>query len=395
MAADSFYSEPMGGARRTGYQDPWIERDVYGNATIHIKDFIEECWNEQPVTFGFAWGSGLIAFLIVFVIIVKHICKLNREAVCQQKEQYQRIAAYPLVFALANAACLADPRTLALWELVEIQYEALTLMTFGAVLFTLVSLESRRLLGDEGKNLVAGERVIVALARSGPRKHFAVPPLGCWFASCCREHDLTARQLLRIMRLIRQFVVIAPVTSVFWLWTALAMNSVTATALRLYVKAVLKISTIVAVYGLFVTYGATKDLLHNWNTTKKFFVLKAPLLLIVLQDLIVSAVIDAVSGGGVLCGVHATFLWPEAVHESLARFWSRWLTTIECIGLALLVTRAFPAEEIAMLGEECDLTYGDLVLDLETQKKETSFNESTLCTSAESSEPEASDEPYE
>merc|ERR1712192_14114 len=116
------------------------------------------------------------------------------------------------------------------------------------------------------------------------------------------------------------------------------------------------------------TYGATKELLHDWSTTKKFMVLKAPLILIILQDLLISWLLDVFAHDEILCGNVGRYLWPEDPHESLGRFWGRWLTTIECIGLALLVKSAYPAEDIVLISEEKDLSYKDLVLDLEEQK---------------------------
>ena len=117
------------------------------------------------------------------------------------------------------------------------------------------------------------QSIIQTLQKFGPQKYFAVPPFGCCFRPCVQPHHITAKQLLWVSRLVRQYVVMQVFVNAYFMWARFTLDpywEVDAVA-----DPLLKVSGMVAMYGLFVMYAATHELLHRWNTTRKFISVKA------------------------------------------------------------------------------------------------------------------------
>ena len=102
----------------------------------------------------------------------------------------------------------------------------------------------------------------------GPQKYFAVPPVCCLLRRCMRAHQITARQLVWVSRFVRQYGLLQIILNSFLLWARLTLKPREAEATEQLASVVLKISGVLAVYGLFVMYKATHDLLDDWNTTR-------------------------------------------------------------------------------------------------------------------------------
>merc|ERR1719401_847517 len=93
---------------------------------------------------------------------------------------YTRIIWFAPVLAITAAACLLSPRSYPFMKMLQTQFEAISIATFGVVLCLLLAEESSRDLKDEetsGMNIA--EKIMRALAKQGPKKHFGVPPFGC------------------------------------------------------------------------------------------------------------------------------------------------------------------------------------------------------------------------
>eukprot|EP00913_Durusdinium_trenchii_P011082 g10404.t1 len=107
---------------------------------------------------------------------------------------------------------------------------------------------------------------------------------------------------------------------------------------------VLKVSGLLAVYGLFVMYKATHELLHDWKTTAKFLSVKLIIGLSTLQKMLLRKIVEVFPPHETRCLLDP--LHPKDLDRALA-YWSSYLTLLETILLACLVIKAFPAEEVA------------------------------------------------
>merc|ERR1719458_2480097 len=87
----------------------------------------------------------------------------------------------------------------------------------------------------------------------------------------------------------------------------------------------------IAVYGLFVLYKSTHDLLHDWGTTKKFISIKFVIGLSLIQSKLVSWLIHRFR--------HPDRTW-------LIDHWIAMLLAVESVIMVLLTSSAFPAEEV-------------------------------------------------
>eukprot|EP00438_Fugacium_kawagutii_P030240 Skav219533 [mRNA] locus=scaffold30:667757:678045:- [translate_table: standard] len=107
---------------------------------------------------------------------------------------------------------------------------------------------------------------------------------------------------------------------------------------------ILKVSGMLAVYGLVIMYKATHDLLHDWKTTRKFVSVKIVILLSVVQNKIFSWFIHTFRPMEKSC-----LLTPGNPKdlERIVVFWTTFATLMETMLLSHLIIRAFPAEEVS------------------------------------------------
>ena len=106
----------------------------------------------------------------------------------------------------------------------------------------------------------------------------------------------------------------------------------------------LKVSGMLAVYGLFVMYKATHELLHEWNTTAKFVAVKLVIGVSTVQDMVIEKLVEDVFPPPPTSCLRDP-LHPGHLGRAVV-FWRSYLTLIETVVLAGLIIRAFPAEEV-------------------------------------------------
>jgi len=265
-----------------------------------------------------------------------------------------------MAWAYFSWTTLFAPLSMPLAELFKGQSEAYALYSFMAILFMLVSLEADK----QAANIEAGNSsrfgscitssnqstepradVIRALQHHGPQKYFAVPPFGCCFQHCCKPHRITARQLLWVASLVRQYVVAQLFIHAWIMWAGLTLEPKWKATSQL--TTVLEVSGLLAMYGLFVLYGATHDLLQNWNTSKKFISVKVMIVLSTIQEMVFSLLIrDVFPQEKVVKSCWVDPEHPEDI-ERAVQFWTSFANLLETVMISYLITQAFPASDVS------------------------------------------------
>ena len=68
------------------------------------------------------------------------------------------------------------------------------------------------------------QSIIQTLQKFGPQKYFTVPPFGCCFRPCVKPHHITAKQLLWVSRLVRQYVVMQVFVNAYFMWARFTLD---------------------------------------------------------------------------------------------------------------------------------------------------------------------------
>uniref|UniRef100_A0A7S1QGV5 Uncharacterized protein n=1 Tax=Alexandrium catenella TaxID=2925 RepID=A0A7S1QGV5_ALECA len=336
--------------------------------------FFETCLKDMPVGMIVVWSTAAIALAATLFIACSHAAQLRKAAICLQRGYYTRMVGFPVVLGLFAFFNLLCPRAWVLCHLVQGQFEAIAIGTFGTILFMLLSIESLSLYkgrsgGGENpedtrtvqdlEELPSNAAMITeALQAQGPKKHFGAPPLGCCWRTCMREHNLTALHLLRVSLMVRQYAYACVILGAFMMWAALALNTHRAQQVYLLYTWVLKVSGLVAGYGLGILYASTKKVLRPWGTTMKFICVKGIVVMNVVQDKLLEWSIEAFHSDEGTCLVEPSH--PSRL-EHLVHFWNSYLTVLEALAFAWLVFKAFPAGEVRdFAGHHLDLVEVEL-----------------------------------
>merc|ERR1719469_1515055 len=112
-------------------------------------------------------------------------------------------------------------------------------------------------------------------------------------------------------------------------------------------------SEMVALYGLFVLYLCTAETLKRWHTTLKFAAIKVVVFVSSFQGSIVGAVVGGLDESNSCMN-----------KQDMQSFWVTWLVVVETMGLALLMSCAFPADELTQSLGLRGTSLGTVVLDL-------------------------------
>eukprot|EP00929_Paragymnodinium_shiwhaense_P077742 TRINITY_DN4008_c0_g1_i2.p2 TRINITY_DN4008_c0_g1~~TRINITY_DN4008_c0_g1_i2.p2 ORF type:complete len:196 (-),score=31.68 TRINITY_DN4008_c0_g1_i2:163-750(-) len=137
-----------------------------------------------------------------------------------------------------------------------------------------------------------------------------------------------------------------PVACIVSLWAALALDDEQYQHLLRLCSAVIRLTGFMSVWGLFILYNSSKELLKDWNTFKKFVAIKVIILVSILQDKIVHFVLKSrmIESPGCLNWHHGP--------EFLRTFVNQWLLNFEMVFMAILLIRAFPVDELFEFREE-------------------------------------------
>jgi len=321
--------------------------------------------NKWPFLRWLAIGTG--AAMTTLGLSWQHLQRLLAAPRCLLRTHYIFMVFFPTAWALSALLTLLCPRSLLLSELIRGQSEALALFLFMRILFLIISAE---ILVDDRQNhteAIAGA-IIEALNKDGEKPHFAVPPFGCCLGRCLPSHRLTARILLQVTLLVKQFVFVQLFVSVFGMWAVLTFPPEMVERTKLISAVVEKASSLLAVYGLFILYKATHDLLHNWRTTRKFVSIKFVILLTALQSFFTGPLIRLMRKPSNKCLMDPT---EPGSWEFVIDHYTAVLLAVETVIMILLNRSAFPVEEVqaATKMRHVDLIEIDLAQHQEQEEK--------------------------
>jgi len=323
------------------------------NADFRAVRFVSRCMEDNRIPFLVATSLGTVSLIISLVLCIRHSQELDRRPICMLRSYYRGMLVFPVVWAVCCWISLFCPLMSPLTELFMGQSEAYAIYIFLVILYMLVSIEAcknRMEHSEPGEgNLRAevenmGQTIMEAVHEYGPQKYFAVPPFGCCFYRCCTEHHITAKQLLWVSRLVKQYVILELFLNTFFMWAGLTFQPERAEKIQSVAGYILKISGMLAVYGLFIMYKATHDLLHDWSTTRKFVSVKIVILLSVVQNKIFSFFIHRFRPRDRSCLL--TPGHPKDL-ERVVIFWTMFASLVETVLLSHLIIRAFPAHEVS------------------------------------------------
>lgn len=212
------------------------------------------------------------------------------------KKRRRLICTIMLMIPFFNAGYFAPllvPHARFLFELLHHVAEGVALSSFLVLLLDLLGGAHR------------AERVLEA---QPPQRYLAVPPLGICFLCCpciplpCCKPIPWTRRLMRVARIAaEQFKIVVPALGVLTLYFQLQeievieslekahdldgqrrvaeMTETILTSLEIAEK----VSMFTCVYGLFILYSGTHEILHHYSPSRMFWTLKGPLTVSMLQ----------------------------------------------------------------------------------------------------------------
>ncbi|CAE8589809.1 unnamed protein product, partial [Polarella glacialis] len=297
--------------------------------------FFHNCLQQNPHVFIFVWVVGGLVTALVCGLALQHAYRLSQKPLTLLRGYYLQCLIFPVTWGLSAYFTLLCPRTALLSELMQGISEAAVIANFSTILFMILCLESYRSQptqhGYDAEQPPAvpkmSSTIFKALAQQGPKPHFAVLPFFCLCGPCFRKHDMEPKHLLRVSWLVRQYVYVMFVMSIFGMWCAMSLPAEIAEHVKLIMSIALKISGFTAVYGLFVLYKATYDLLHEWNTTVKFLSIKFVILLSIVQKRFLGMLVKKLLPKE----ADSCLFEPGYPHnlEQVVNFWSQFLIVLE------------------------------------------------------------------
>eukprot|EP00405_Crypthecodinium_cohnii_P009862 CAMPEP_0206424558 /NCGR_PEP_ID=MMETSP0324_2-20121206/3296_1 /ASSEMBLY_ACC=CAM_ASM_000836 /TAXON_ID=2866 /ORGANISM="Crypthecodinium cohnii, Strain Seligo" /LENGTH=377 /DNA_ID=CAMNT_0053889229 /DNA_START=31 /DNA_END=1164 /DNA_ORIENTATION=+ len=307
--------------------------------------YLAKCSKESPQVFWTMWVTAFLGGIILCSLVGAHKRDIDKRCASLLKIYYTRIVFFAPVLGLTALSALFAPRTTPLMHMLSMQMEAVVFGSFGTVLMLLLCKETHESLPvQEADTSTMGERVIEALNRQGPQPHFGVPPFGCCFRKCLPHHLLKPSHLLLARAFMRQYAFTVLVSGLLGLWLALASDYQVFSHVNGILNKVVKLSSFICIYGLFILYKCTHDMLEHYRPTAKFVSLKIIVLLMNFQELIISPIVKKTSNGKscLVNGDHDEEYGQLLVEHMVTMY----LTVWESILVAMLVRRAFPASDL-------------------------------------------------
>lgn len=308
--------------------------------------FIKVCLENNKGPFLTAIIIGGICMVVTLTLTWRHTQKISERPLCLLRAYYNAVFVFPSVWAVSALISLLCPNAAPLAELAQGQSEAFTIYMFLTILYMLLSREATKQEmegGDSSAEVQVGPAIVTALEQQGPKPYFATPPFFCCCAGIFPKHLLTPRHFLRIIALVKQYIYMQLFFSVFGLWAEMSLDEHLAHKISTWTKIILKVSGMIGIYGLFVMYKATHDILEHWNTTRKFIAIKFVILLSIVQNRLLGFLLQKFRRKDQTCLVST-----ENPHDlsHVTNFWAQFLLVCETILMVYLLSKAFPAEEV-------------------------------------------------
>lgn len=308
--------------------------------------FFRGCWPSNQQKLATAFAIAAVSVLVTCGLTWNTCLSLSKAPISVRRSYYKQIVILPAVFVINAAVVITCPTSWCVAGGVEKIVEAYTLYTFGCLLLLLMVHESAAVKGDhqEREEETELQAITQALAKQGPRVHYGVPPLGCCFRPCMRPGHITVEGLLCAYRMLAQYSIVLAAIAIATLWSLAALSSPMFMKLFLILKKLQVVSSLVCLYGLFILYHTTHDLLRQWNTTRKFVAIKVGLVLLIVQELLLEKFLVLFLEHEGSCFQDLGFIYQWAHIE--AKWWGQVCVAVEAIPMALLLRRAFPVDEL-------------------------------------------------
>lgn len=274
-------------------------------------------WDAHRIGWAVSGAFALAAVLITFVSVARHARNYH---VPKEQRQIIRILYMPLVYAIISWLSYRYFRAYTYYSFGVVVYEAFTISAFLLLLIQYVAETS------------SGKTAEGALERKDKKK---LPiPFCCW-----RYRPTKAYFMYAIKWSVLQYVIIRPAVSITGIICEalgiLCQSSWSYKHPSVYLSAVDFVSISVALYGLILFYGLTKEELVGRRPLAKFLTIK----LIVMATFYQEFVFDALQNHGI---IKSTQYWTAS---NIADGLNALVITIEMVFFALFMMWAYPVSE--------------------------------------------------
>jgi len=280
-------------------------------------------WDQHRIGWAIAGGCAFITVIITCISVFQH-CR--NYTVPREQRQIIRILYMPPVYAIISFFSYRFFRSYTYYSLIYVAYEAVTISAFLLLIIEYVAATA------------VGHRAEVALVRKDKRP---LPmPFCCW-----RYRPTKAYFMYTVKWSVLQYVIVRPVISIVGIvcqkfGVLCDSEGYNPHFASVYLSAIDFVSISVALYGLLVFFGLTKDELAGRRPLAKFLCIK----LIVMFTFYQSFVFTLLEGKV----IKATQYWSET---NIANGLNALAICIEMVLFALGMWWAYPSSEYAQPGQ--------------------------------------------
>ncbi|KAI5121000.1 hypothetical protein M0805_000461 [Coniferiporia weirii] len=228
-------------------------------------------WDAHRIGWAISGGCSLLTLIISIISVLGHA---RNYTVREEQRQIIRILYMPPVYAIISFFSYRFFRSYTYYELIEVVYEAITISAFLLLIMEYVA------------STASGHSLSLAMERKDKKK---LPiPFCCW-----RYRPTKAYFLYTLKWSVMQYVIIRPLISVISI-IAQAYNVLCENGgmnfhfVYVYVEIVDCISITVALYGLLMFYGLTKEELKGKRPLAKFLCIKLIVMFTFYQSFVFS-----------------------------------------------------------------------------------------------------------
>ncbi|ETW76861.1 hypothetical protein HETIRDRAFT_442143 [Heterobasidion irregulare TC 32-1] len=241
-------------------------------------------WDSHRIGWAIAGGCSILTVIISFVSVMMHCRNYNNPA---EQRQIIRILYMPPVYAIISFFSYRYFRDYTYYSLIEVVYEAVTISAF---LLLLIEYVASTAVGHSAENAIA-------------RKDKSPLPLPfcCW-----RYRPTKAYFMYTVKWSVLQYVIVRPAVSIAGIicekYKVLCESgSYNVHFAKVYLDAIDFVSISVALYGLILFYGLTKEELKGRRPLSKFLSIKLIVMFTFYQSFVFSALEGRV--------IHGTQYW--------------------------------------------------------------------------------------
>ncbi|EGN97669.1 hypothetical protein SERLA73DRAFT_184469 [Serpula lacrymans var. lacrymans S7.3] len=269
-------------------------------------------WDEHRIGWAIAGGCTVLTVIISSISVLQHCRNYH---VPNEQRQVLRVLYMPPVYAIISFFSYRFFRSYTYYSLIEAAYEAVTLSAFLLLLIEYVAATA------------TGHNAIQAIERKDKRP---LPiPFCCW-----RYRPTKAYFMYTVKWSVLQYVIIRPACSIAGIicqaYNVLCESgSFNVHFANVYLEAIDFVSISIALYGLLLFYGLTKDELVGRRPLSKFLAIKLIVMFTFYQSFVFSALEGRViqsttywTATNIADGLNALAICVEMVFFSAFMWWA-------------------------------------------------------------------------